>query len=239
MALNSRDYESIDKEKFKEPWFTGIALFLLNLITKIPYFRKKVRESEGGLSGKIFRYQGKGMHLEATQTALFALEKFRHRKPTLIPQMHHHTWWTFMSHAVKSAKHIEQEDLKSRLIDFAESGIQPFDGYNVASAFLEFSRWEYRAGNHEKALEYAEIASNADDTWGEPDFLLGWFKLVLGKADAEESLSRAIEKDQRILFRVASNDVCKQYPGMIAKLKRMYSFENVEASSNNPRKADA
>jgi len=69
--------------------------------------------------------------------------------------------------------------------------------------------------------------SKADGTWGEPDFVLGWLSLVLGKGRAEYYLRKAISKDKRILFKISSNSICKQYPNIINKLKEMYA-----ASSN-------
>lgn len=73
------------------------------------------------------------------------------------------------------------------------------------------------------AEKYALIASKADKTWGEPDFILGWQALVFGAGNAEEHLIHAIEKDKRMLFRIANDDICKKYPHIIKKLKAKYS----------------
>jgi hypothetical protein len=114
-------------------------------------------------------------------------------------------------------------EIKQQLIEYANSGIKPFEGYFVAYSFLEFSRWKYESQDYEEAVEYAEIASKADKTWAEPDFILGWYGFSLNTGNPEEHLSRAIEKDRRILFRIANDDICKQYPHIISKLKAKYS----------------
>ena len=127
-----------------------------------------------------------------------------------------------MKHGAESARHIKNEKLREKLIEYANSGIEPFEGYDVAYSYLEFSRWKYHASSYNEAVKYAELASRADVTWAEPDFLLGWYGLVLSTGNAEEYLSRAIEKDQRVLFRIVNNDVCKQYPHIVHKLKAKY-----------------
>ena len=133
-----------------------------------------------------------------------------------------------MKHAVDSATNIPHSQLRETLIEHANSGFEPFEGYYVAYTYLAFSRWRFEMNNHDEAFQYAEVASKADRSWAEPDFILGWYGLVLGRGNAEEKLSRAIEKDQRSLFRIANNDVCKQYPHIVNRLKAKYSASEAE-----------
>lgn len=226
MTLSSKDLEGIDCKPVKDSWFIRFAASLVRLARKIPYLRKKINESEGGLSGAIFRSQARGDHVQATRIAIFALEKYRHKKNRWLSGMEHHRWWSFMQHAVESAGQTDDASLKEKLIALAENGIEPREGIFVAKSYLEFSRWRFRAEIYADAIAYAEIAAAADKTWAEPDFLRGWYGLVLGAGNAEQHLSRAIEKDGRILFRVVNNDVCKQYPAIIRKLKEKYASNN-------------
>lgn len=226
MSLSSRDLEGIKESKFRDSWFFKTASFFVRLVEKIPFIAKKINQSEGGLSGAIFRCQAKGDHIQAIRIAVFALEKFRDKKSRLAPGMEHHSWWSFMRHAVESAKHTEHRGLKNKLISLAENGIEPFEGYYAAMAYLEFSRWRYRESNYDKAIEYAKVAAAADQTWAEPDFLLGWYGLVLSSGNAEYHLSRAVEKDRRILFRIVNDEICKQYPSITRKLKQSYLAED-------------
>ncbi len=103
----------------------------------------------------------------------------------------------------------------------ARNGVEPFHGYNVALSFLAFSRWKYREGDHGAALEFAEIAAGADETWAEPDFILGWYSLVLGRGDAMEHLARAVRKDPRMLARIEQDQVCGRHPHIVQKLKAL------------------
>ena len=223
MSLTSRDVEEINRKPFKEPLFTGVFVSIARLLMKIPPLKKYISESMGGLSGRIFRCWEREEYEKATIIAIHALEKYRNKKSKLLPFMDHYHWWGFMKHGVDSAKYIENEELRSKLIEYASRGIEPIEGYDVAYLFLEFSRWMYQSEKYDEAIEYADISSKADSTWAEPDFILGWYALLMSKGNAKEHFGRAIEKDHRVLFRIANNDVCKQYPHIINELKEKYS----------------
>lgn len=232
MSLTSKDIEEIEREPFKEPRFTGFFASIIRLLMKIPPFKKAISESVGGLSGSIFRYWESKDYEKATKIAIHALEKYRYKKSKITPYMDHHHWWRFMKHGVDSAKHIEIEELRNKLVDYANTGIEPYEGYDVAYSYLEFSRWMYQLEDYSAAIKYAEVASTADKTWADPDFILGWYSLLLGKGKAVEHLSRAIEKDKRVLFRIANNDVCKQYPHILNNLKEKYHAESGVSPNN-------
>lgn len=223
MSLTSREIEEVEKEPFKEPRFTNFFVFLVRLLTMIPIIRKYIANSSGGLSGRIFRCWEEKDYEKASSIAIYALERFRNKKSLFFPFMDHHNWWQFMKYGVESAKWAENKELEEKFIEYANTGIEPFKGHYVAYSFLEFSRWKYKSQDYEKAVQYAEIAAKADETWAEPDFILGWYGLLLSKGNSEEHLNRAIETDQRVLFRIANNEICKQYPHIISKLKEKYS----------------
>lgn len=231
MSLNSRDIEEIQRKPFKEPRFTGFFLSLVRLLMKVPPIKKAIAESAGGLSGSIFRYWDAKNYEKAAEIAIYALEKYRNRTSKLMPYMDHHNWWGFMKHGVDSARYVENDELRKKLIEYAEAGIEPYEGYDVAYSYLEFSRWMYQAEEYDSAVKYAEIASAADKTWAEPDFILGWYALLLSRGSAEEHLSKAIEKDHRVLFRISNDDVCKQYPHILNQLKEKYHVQG-ETSPN-------
>ncbi len=51
---------------------------------------------------------------------------------------------------------------------------------------------------------------------------------MLNKGNAEEHLSKAIEIDQKILFKVSSDKICKKHPDLVKKLQTKYSQSNGE-----------
>ncbi len=239
MSLRSRDIEEIEREPFKEPPFTKLFVSMIRLLAKVPLVKKYISESVGGLSGRIFRCWEAQEYENATQIAIHALEKYRNKKSRFLPFMDHHHWWSFMKYGVDSAKCIENEELREKLIEYANTGIEPFEGYDVAYSYLEFSRWKYHADSYEEAVKYAEVASRSDSTWAEPDFILGWYGLLLSTGNAEEHLGRAVEKDQRVLFRIANNSICKQYPHIVSKLRAKYSGRETKLGPNNAINSDS
>ena len=233
MSLTSKDIEEIQKKPSKEPRFTGFFLSILRLLMKIPLIKKVASESVGGLFGSIFRCWEHEDYEKATKIAIYALEKYKNknRKITLLADYYKFIWWSFMRCGVDSAQHIENKELRNKLIEHAKSAIEPYNNYDAAYSYLEFSRWMYQSEQYDAAIRYAEIASNADITWAEPDFILGWYSLLLNKGNVEAFLSMAIKKDQRILFRISNNDICKQYPHILNKLKVQYHAQSGKSSN--------
>ena len=71
---------------------------------------------------------------------------------------------------------------RKKFITYANAGIKPFEGYDIAYSYLEFSRWKYQANNNKEAIQYAKIASNVDNTWAEPDFIqagIGFYLVLI------------------------------------------------------------
>lgn len=233
MSLTSRDVEEITNKSSKEPRFTSFFVALLRLLEKIPAFRKHSAESYGGLHGAIYHNWDRGDYVKATRIAIFGLKKHRHKKSRFLPPaIDHSYWWSLMRDGADSARHISNSELKETLIDQALLGPKPFEGYDVAFSFLEFSKWKYEERNEEKAFEYAALAANSDTTWGEPDFILGWYALVLGRDGAEGHFDKAIEKDLRKLAQILDNDVCKGFPEITSSLKSKYSIQGVADDPN-------
>ncbi|MDH5434913.1 MAG: hypothetical protein OEY19_13300 [Gammaproteobacteria bacterium] len=219
MPFSRKEIKEIERKPFKKPPFTNFFVHMLRLISKISPIKRYLRETIGGLYGRIFRLWETEEYEEATKVAIFSLEKYRHKNTS---ENHFH-WWQFMKHGVDSATKTDNQKLKDKLIEYAISGIEPFKGYDVAYSYLEFSKWQHQIKEHNKAIEYAKIASEADNTWADPDFILGWYSLILGESDAEAHLSRAIEKDPKIFFRITNNKICQKHPNIINKLKTKYS----------------
>jgi hypothetical protein len=119
MPLSSRDVEEIHNKPFKKPWYIGFFIAIIRLLAKIPYINNKLNNSSGGLSGRIFSCWERKDYKKATQIAIDALERFRHKKDKFVPGMEHQYWWQFMKLGVDSAKNIEEKVLKDKLISMA------------------------------------------------------------------------------------------------------------------------
>jgi len=233
MSLTARDHERILKGPGQARALYGIVKWVLVPLTRpllrIGFIRRFLAGTRGGRFGAIFACQRRGEHDKAADLAIQALKAYRQRPKGPGRFMHHHYWWQFMRHGVTSLENSGNLDKRNLVIELATIGVEPFEGYDVACSFLVISRWKYREGVYNAAIGFAEIAARADDTWAEPDFILGWYCLKLGEGDAMEHLSRAVRKDQRILLRIANDPVCGRHPHIIQSLNTLVADDPVTA----------
>ena len=223
MPLNRNDHKEIEGQDIKTPPFTNFLVSVLRYATRFPIFKKYLSESIGGLNGRIFKHWENHEYENAIEVAIFGLEKYKNKKSKILPFMIHHHWWSLMKNGVYSAEQSEKLSSIDRLIEIGVTGIKPFEGYDVAYSYLAFSRRMYGLNKVKMAKQYALTASEADNTWAEPDYLLGWYATVFGEGEAEPHLFRALERDSTIFFRIASDPVFREHPSLVSKLKLKYS----------------
>lgn len=191
---------------------------LLRPVARLGFMRRLISRTTSGRIGMISRYAKRGEHDRAADLAIELLIENRHR-PTgnFFPSSRDH-WWLFMWAAARNLDKCGDQEKMEEMIELARNGVEPFQGYLVAGSYLAFSTWKYREGDYDAAIEFAEIAASADDTWAEPDFILGWYCLILG-GDAMRHLTRAVSKDHRILSRIENDSECRKHPQIIQELK--------------------
>ena len=223
MPLNRKDHKEIEGRDIKNPPFANFFVSVLRHASRVPPIKKYLGETVGGLNGRIFKHWENSEFESATEVAIFGLEKYRNKKSKILPFMAHHHWWSLMKNGVYSAEQSEQPSSMDKLIEIGVSGIKPLEGYDVAYSYLAFSRRMYELKNAKLAKQYALTASEADSTWAEPDYLLGWYAVVFGEGEEESHLFRALEKDSSIFFRIASDPFFKERPSLVRKLKLKYS----------------
>ena len=92
----------------------------------------------------------------------------------------------------------------------------PFDRYSLTQSHPGISRWKYRIGGHDAAVEFADTAARADATWNELDFGLPGCgrRRRLGAPDTGDPL-------------------CRQHPHIIQNLKEL-SAEEIVAVRDEP-----
>lgn len=225
MNLTARDVERVTKRSGK----TGLGLKvlfwalkpLLQPLMQIKFFRRSVGVTVGGRFGAIFGCQKRGEHGKAADLAIEALKAFRHKQSGTMMLGASDFWWLFMRAAVVSLEKLDDQDRQDEVIALARNGIEPFEGYDVAYAFLAFARWSYQQRDFDTAIEFATVASKADATWAEPDFFMGWMCLALARGDALAHLSLAVDKDPRILKRIVDDSLCRKHPHIIEGLRKI------------------
>ncbi len=137
-----------------------------------------------------------------------------------MPNGHIYRWY-LMRLAAENLERCGAHDKLDNLIEWANAETERPGDNEAAKTYICFSLSKYRRGDREAAIRYAQIASECDETWAEPDFILGWYALVLGEGDAQEHLTHAVRKDPRILPRIEQDEVCQRHPHIIRKLNRL------------------
>lgn len=221
MGVTKKDLENVARPSAKFMAVLDFLARLLRPIFRLGFIRRRLDKSVGGRVGAIARCAERGQHDKAAQLAIQALKEYRDQPAGNYSPSGRDFWWFFMKLAAESLEHCDDHAKWDELIELANSVSEPFEDNSAASYFLSFSRWNYNTGDYDTAIEFAEIAARTDETWAEPDFVLGRYRLAIGGGDAVEHLTRAIRKDHRILFRIASDEVCRQNPHIVQKLKEL------------------
>ena len=199
-----------------------VANFLARMtqpFARLGFVKRFISQTTANRIGQIGRYSEIGEHVLAADLAIELLNENRHQAEGRRPISGHDHWWFFMDRAIRSLEHFDDQKKWDEVIELGRNGREPFQGYFVARSFLAFSRRTHETGDYASAVEFAEIASRADETWAEPDYILGWYYLVLGGGDPIKHLTQAVIKDPGILFRIAKDSECRKHPHIIQKLK--------------------
>lgn len=222
MGVTKKEYDAGAQESAKyiawvqrfDPFFRALVW----LIKRFGFIRRRVGGSAPGRIGSISRLAERGEHARAAEVAIETLKAQRHQPGAFKSFSGLDYWWFFLLMAAKNLEKTDDREKQDEVISLAQSVARPSRDYTCAACFLAFARWRFRAGDHQEAIAFAEVAAQIDPTWAEPDFLLGWYCLVKG-GDALTPLKSAIRKDPRVLFRIASDPVCRRHPHIIASLK--------------------
>ncbi len=227
-------------------------------VTRIGAVRRAIGRTIGGRAGAIVRCRRRGEHARAVALALDALKTPRpppgqagsrsDRRPANQSASRsakqsrdwasHHHWWQFMSYAVASLEQCDDPEAWDEAMALARNGIEPFQGYAVAYAFHAFARRKMAERDYVAATAFAIVAGHADETWGEPEFLLGWYELASGEGDGMAHLSRAVRKDRTVLTRIADDPTCRSHPDLIAKLEEISKEPRVTVGGGAPLAED-
>jgi tetratricopeptide (TPR) repeat protein len=129
-------------------------------------------------------------------------------------------WWQFLSCAVYSAEMLGRTKEREEFISLAEDCPAREKGHNAAYCFSHFSRWKYAEKDYARAMAYAEMACEADSTFAEAHFLLGWYALFIRQADPIDHFRSAVKHDPRYLERIIRDPELSNFPHIIANLRR-------------------
>ena len=164
-----------------------------------------------------FRQRGQYSRLYRLLTRCLIGKTFR-KKPQ--------EWWYLMRALVAFTQehqhvHLTKDvGLEDSLILLGHLGPKPLQGYDVAYVFVAYSLWDFESGDISAALNLIKIAELADPTWGYPAYLHGWYSLVANMDDAVDYFSRAAQMDWSFLQKMKQDNICKEHPEILHKVRR-------------------
>ena len=193
--------EKEPKELWEEWWFKAILRAGTIMVSVINYIPPLRRLKERALSNiemipycmlmDAYRMLKHNKYEDVFSICTEGLLKFRNNTGSSA----HYEWWQFMRYAASAADKLNDIDKKAELISLAENAFPPFNGEGVARAFCAFARWKGAEVDYKGAFEYSNRAKDADETYADAHYLLGWYGLLLGEADPIEHFRNAIKHD--------------------------------------------
>ncbi len=139
---------------------------------------------------------------------------------------HVHRWWYLMRFAIAVSQErqinwlVRDVVLEDNLILLGSLGPRPLKGYDVAYSFVGYSLWLFERGDIWGAINMVRIAEQADETWGYPEYLHGWYGLFTTGVDSVEHFARAVHIDWSFLQRMKQDKTCKEHPEVLHEVQK-------------------
>ncbi|MCU7801929.1 MAG: hypothetical protein KZQ96_01930 [Candidatus Thiodiazotropha sp. (ex Lucinoma borealis)] len=187
---------------------------LLRVLLKIPILGNKIRSSDGYLLGQIQALFSMEDYLQCFQ---LAYQRLYENKTSSIEQ-DSHSYPDFVKYAVRSAAKLKDQSIYDEVKNIILSiGVKYYER-EISESIIELSLLGYFFQDKDGMFNLAELASEIDKSWGEPYFLLGWYKLP--NREAIPYFNDAISKDPLYRKRILEDSVCNKYPKIIAEIDK-------------------
>jgi len=184
--------------------------FFVKLLLSFPFLGKAIRSSDAYILGQLQSLFANNDYLECLSESLDYLKKPNSKGDQLL-------WWEFASFAILSTAKLQDRDAYNELVILLADREIPSNKRSVAESLTKLSMLGYFFQDKEGMLKLAEQAKKADESWAEPEFLLGWYQLP--SMDSVTHLKNAINIDSEYLSRIKSDSTCLKYPEVIEQLK--------------------
>lgn len=196
-----------------------MADFLSNLI-RLPILGRLAKRSFTVVCVALSKARQKGDFVGLYNILLNSLLGKRFR------QQDTYRWWYLMRFGVAVAQErqinwlIRDLVLEDNLILVGSLGPKPWKGYDVAYAFVGYSLWLFERGDIQGALNMIQIADQADETWGYPEYLHGWYGLFTTGVDSVSHFTRAVQIDWSFLQRMKQDKTCRAHPEVLREVQK-------------------
>ena len=186
-----------------------VAIFVLNT----PIIGDLLKLSDTVVMGSVAGAYFSQNYELCLQFALHGLT----RKRKKITEYKRWIWWQqYMKFGTDSAYEIYSCADYEKLRDLALGGPAPEEHREVAEILVKLSTLAYACKDKEGSVSLIKLAGKIDKSWGEPDFLLGWFNLP--SDESVHYFNQAIEKDSSYKSKILNDKRCNKYPDITAQL---------------------
>lgn len=180
--------------------------FISYLLFCAPVIRDITLRSTSMVQGGAHGFYNAGNYKMALKLALVGLEKTKGMES----KNDQWQWWEFMKLAIDTGIKLNNESDYEAVKQYALTDYSP-SSREVAKYYLRLSMLGFNF-NDKAIVDLAEMALKADESWGEPEFMLGWYMLKENIDAAISHFKKAIEKDASYKERIREDEVCNRYP---------------------------
>ena len=215
-----KDLVQNQKQSLPLSGMVGIVTECLSYGLKLPIIGRLLQHSFSILCAAIARLRRKNDYNALLDLLLGYLSRNSPRKD---PAYH---WWYLMRFLVAIAQErqmhwlIRDLRLQDNLILLGSLGSMPLKGYDVAYAFVGYSLWMFERGDVLGAINLIQIAEQADETWGYPEYLHGWYGLFTRGVDSVTHFTRAVHIDWSFLQRMKHDKICSEHPEVLHAVQK-------------------
>ena len=207
-----------DEVPFYENKWLKLTQKILRPLINFPPIKRYISKSKSGLMGRIPKIYKEEDYTKALELSLLGLSKCK-RKSLFIDEFY---WWAFLSYSVYCANMLKSKPIMIKLIKLSDFGFEPMVGHYASYCFSRFSHFMYVEGDYDKAIKFAKKSLKADNSAGEPYYLLGYYELFVNQGDPIDYFKQAIERDNSILARIVHHPSLQEFPNIINELKKLY-----------------
>jgi hypothetical protein len=187
---------------------------LIRWLKRFAWLRSRVAGTLAGRSGALFSLLDKEQFAEAFRVALEGVTYCEtHESPFGMQTMY---WWNFIEGAARSATELG-DDERRQVLERVASAREP-GGFIEARCLEMFSRWRWRAGDADGAVDLSRRAVLADPTWPQGHIAVAWYGLVTGKFDPLPRLREAVRVSPSSLAEIRANLEFARFPELLAAL---------------------
>lgn len=197
----------------------ALSIGLNNIFTLLG-LQSMWRKTFYGLKLQVLQLRSQGEQIEALNALIQALTKNH------FWVSHTAKWWYLMQMAVSIAQDLQLSDSNKicepvkRLFKLILQAPSPWYGYHAAYSFVSLSLWSFQFGKTQNALMQVNSAIHADASWGYPEYLLGWYGLVLEGIDPVPHFVKAIQFDWNFFRRLKQDPLCQKFPNVLENVKK-------------------